>query len=183
MNTGIKERNTNNEIELRRNCDRLISIGTGIMAFSVWTVVKIVGLFLYNKQEVLDYIAAGVEADSAEKKMMITYIALVLLAIMLIIVIAIQFYTGASAIAVGRGRSKKKRRMYLVFGVIMLISSVLSVVQMARDLFTGQTDNTPDIFSSSIIVEVTWLILLVEMIYSSIKVRKLLTMGKHSRQR
>jgi hypothetical protein len=99
----------------------------------------------------------------------------------MLIAVLIQMYTGASAIAVGRGRSKKKRRMYLVFGTIMLISSAASVIQMFITMFTGQSDDTPEIFKSSIIVELTWLILLFEMIYSSIKINKLSSIGKHSK--
>ena len=69
--------------------------------------------------------------------------------------------------------------MYLVFGTIMLISSAASVAQMIRAMFTGQSDDTPEIFKRSIIVELTWLILLFEMIYSSVKIKKLSSYGKH----
>ena len=177
--TTIKERNSNNEIELRRNCDRLISIGNGIIAFAVWTVVKMIGLYLYNKQAVLKYIGADLPYTDPADKALFTNLAVAFFTFFMLIAVLIQMYTGASAIAVGRGRSKKKRRMYLVFGTIMLISSAASVAQVIRAMFTGQSDDTPEIFKRSIIVELTWLILLFEMIYSSVKIKKLSSYGKH----
>jgi hypothetical protein len=149
------------------------------MAFAVWTVVKMIGLYLYNKQAVFDYLGLDVPYSSPADKALFTHLAVAFFAFFMLIAVLIQMYTGASAIAVGRSRSKKKRRMYLVFGTIMLISSAASVIQMFITMFTGQSDDTPEIFKSSIIVELTCLILLFEMIYSSFKINKLSSTGKH----
>lgn len=151
------------------------------MTFAVWTVVKMIGLYLYNKQAVFDYIGAEITSSSTAEKNLVTNIAIVIVAFIMLIAVAIQMYTGASAIVVGRGRSKKKRRMYLVFGAIMLVLSALSVIELVKTFFVGQNDDTPDIFKGSIIVEFTQLVLIAEMIYSSIKIKILLSRGKHSK--
>lgn len=169
------------QVAIRKYQNTLIVVGSGIILFSVWTVVKLLGSFFLLQDETVAAMreigGAGMEEipDSA-----VFYITLAVVMLIMLVVLAIRVYVGLSAISEGRG--KRKSRLYLLLAVIMIISGIMSLytsffrVDPQSAMGALSTDNS----LSGLIIELTSAIMLTEMVISAIRMRRLTGRGRKS---
>lgn len=141
-----------NKIEIN-----LITTGTGLMFFGLWTFIKFF----------LTIVFLGVEYDnntSDEVKLIATIIAIIAVAI----VSALFCYVGLSARAEGKG--KKKSVVYLIVNGFLLFFHILIIILEAVSLLFGENIFTIVV---TIIIDATAAVLMSEVMINSIKLRKI----------
>ena len=148
------------EITLRRNQDTLVIVGTGVIIFGVWSLLKTLFALLLNMGDLYELIK---EEKSPEGRIVI-FIAVTLV---LVIDLAFRVSVGLSAIAVGRG---KKSRFIFVAGALMLaFSSAATVVAQIKGIVTGAEITLISHVAAA--VEFTSLITLTQLINSAMVIR------------
>ena len=141
-----------NKIEIN-----LITTGTGLMFFGLWTFIKFF----------LTIVFLGVEYDdntSDEVKLIATIIAIIAVAI----VSALFCYVGLSARAEGKG--KKKSVVYLIVNGFILFFHILIIILETVSLLFGVNIFTIVV---TIIIDATAAVLMSEVMINSIKLRKI----------
>ena len=141
-----------NKIEIN-----LITTGTGLMFFGLWTFIKFF----------LTIVFLGVEYDdntSDEVKLIATIITIIAVAI----VSALFCYVGLSARAEGKG--KKKSVVYLIVNGFLLFFHILIIILEAAALLFGENILTIII---TMIIDATAAVLMSEVMINSIKLRKI----------
>ncbi len=141
-----------NKIEIN-----LITTGTGLMFFGLWTFIKFF----------LTIVFLGVEYDdntSDEVKLIATIIMIIAVAI----VSALFCYVGLSARAEGKG--KKKSVMYLIVNGLILFFQILLIALEAAALLFGENILTIII---TMIIDATAAFFMLEVMINSIKLRKI----------
>ena len=141
-----------NKIEIN-----LITTGTGLMFFGLWTFIKFF----------LTIVFLGVEYDdntSDEVKLIATIIAIIAVAI----VSALFCYVGLSARAEGKG--KKKSVVYLIVNGFILFFHILIIILETVSLLFGVNIFTIVV---TIIIDATAAVLMLEVMINSIKLRKI----------
>ena len=162
------------QVAIRKYQNTLIVVGTGIIFFGVWTVVKMLGSFFILKEETVAALRktsrVGVDELSDDA---LFYISLVAVMIIMLVILAIRAYVGMSAISEGRGN--KRHGPYLLLAVIMIISGVISfIANFSRTApETSMGAFSADTTISGIIIELTSVIMLTEMVVSAVRIRKL----------
>ena len=155
------------ERELRRNQDTLSSVGLGVLAFGVWSVIKGAVVFVIE-------VPGQIEAV-AEKQDVPATIAFagVLLALILAIILALRVYIWRSARAESRG-SRQKRGFLFAVGLLaaMSLSSLIAIILQMVLPGRFETDGSRNQFTAAFI-EMTSLVTLVEMITASIRVKRI----------
>ncbi|MBQ3429449.1 MAG: hypothetical protein IJH28_06710 [Mogibacterium sp.] len=164
--------NDNDHILIRRSQNTLIVVGLGTILFSVWTVVKTLGSFFLLKDESIAVVKkiAG-ENGFVLSDQLVFYAVLAVMVICLIVFLAARTFVGMSAISEGRG--SRRRNGYLVLASIMIILNTASLV---TSFFSAKSQESISVFSndtslSALIIELTSLIMLVELVYSAIRIR------------
>lgn len=147
------------QAKIRRLQDRLNIAGTGVIAFSVWSLAKI-GLFI-----------TFVDQDTLRMMFGITGAVLVntifvLVAIMGIVDLCVRVFVGLSARAEGRG--ERRHPIYLFVAVITAIVNALTLALTVMGASSAAT--IPYVIVSSAI-EATAFAALTMVIYSSIRLR------------
>ena len=171
------------QIRLRKAQNTLMVVGSGTILFSLWSLFRMAASFFMLRNETMAALREWIHMDDIElEEDMVLAVLIIVIAALSVALIAIRAYVGLSAIAEGRGR--KKSRLYLVLAFFMIVSSVISV----KDIFfppnnvmlTGAfaQDNS----LSTIIIELTSSVMLLEMIVSAFTVRKLRRSGKHDKK-
>ena len=141
-----------NKIEIN-----LITTGTGLMFFGLWTFIKFF----------LTIVFLGVEYDdntSDEVKLIATIIAIIAVAI----ISALFCYVGLSARAEGKG--KKKSVVYLIVNGFILFFHILIIILETVSLLFGVNIFTIVV---TIIIDATAAVLMLEVMINSIKLRKI----------
>ena len=164
--------NDPDHILIRKSQNTLIVVGSGTILFSIWTAVKVLSsLFLLRTETVASVRKLTDLNDSTYSDKMIFIITLVIYLIIVAIFVAFRTYVGRAAIAEGIGR--RRRRGYLVIAVIMIVMSMLTIINNLRT--TGETETALAIYDntsfSSLIIELTSMIMLIEMVSSAVKIR------------
>ena len=152
--------------ELRRQQNTLVVISTGVIAFAMWSVLKTFLYCFFHQSELLN-ITPEMEEGAILISQIILYI-LVFLALALDLIPRI--YVARSAIAVGRGR--KKGKAYIVVSALMAAESVASILAEFFFMDSATFSNSLDTFAS-VLVDLTSLLMWIELIIAAMKVRKM----------
>ena len=162
-------------ILIRRSQNTLIVVGTGTILFSVWTVVKTLGTLILLKDEAV----AVVRKTADENGIIISdqhlfYIVLAVTLIALLLFLAVRTYIGLAAISEGRGI--RRRMGYLILAVIMIIFNITAVIINFVSVKSQDSIDSLAVFSndtslSAHIIEITSIIMLVELVFSAIRIR------------
>ena len=152
------------EKELRRRRIALMTLGSGVLAFGVWSILKSY-LYLWVNPVVFD----DVEAQYQSAVIIIFY---VLYTFCMLIDLLLRAYVGMGARSMGMG--KKKGLMYLIVLTLMLSVSVLSCLFMVLGRREARMENQSKLdFYVSAFVELCNLGVLAELLYTVLRVRKL----------
>ena len=173
--------NSDNAVRLRRHENNLMIIGMGIMIFGMWDIAKTMGILFLNKRIFIDAISEnmnGVEnVDGVFSDGFVFTIFAGLVISILLVSIAARLIIGISAVSVAR--KKKKRFFYIPVAVLYIVSSVITIyliIQSVVDTLSGtdiivlETRDSPIV---SVVIEITNIIMMIEVVVSSIKIRKL----------
>ena len=166
----------NNDIDqilIRRSQNTLIVVGTGTILFSVWTVIKTLGSLVLLKDELIAVIKKAItESGFVIPDQYIFYIGLALVLILTILFLAVRTFIGLSAVSEGRGFRRKNG--YLILAVIMIILNIaviiINFVSVNSQESIGVLSNDNSL--SAQIIELTSIIMLVELVFSAIRIRR-----------
>ena len=164
--------NSKEQLEIRKAENTLIVVGMGVMIFSVWSAIKILGTMIVRKDGVLDFIQSTMAENQVISDYFVYVAFIIIFGIFLAFGVAAQLFVGLSAISEGRGRTAG--RLYPVLTVLFILANTMSAVSAVRGLFSEQETEfvMQDVSLASVVIEVTSLIMLIEMLASSIKLRR-----------
>ena len=152
------------EVELRRNQDTLVIIGSGVIVFGIWSIIRTFLTQLFGADPILE-----IDADSGSFERVIGYIGA---GIVLAVELGIRLYIGLSARAEGMG--KPRGRGYLMLSWLLLIGDlllillgILSYVEKAL----GEGINAQDVIS--VLIEITNAVILAQLITASRRVKRI----------
>ena len=154
------------ETELRRKRIELLTLGAGVIAFGVWTVVKFI-LYLW----VTPFDLSELDIDPQMKPVAV---ALVYAFVVLILAFlqSLRLYVGLSARAEGRGT--KRGNAYIVLAALMLVFNVIWFVYLFFDFWGGKMEHQSKLdYITSTAVDFTSLLTLADLLYTALRVRKL----------
>lgn len=178
--------NTPEAIELRRRRNVLTIVGAGTILFGFWAILKRVGVLLLAREKYLPVIRQMIESGGEEWKAQYYALLILMTVVSLSFELAVRIFVGLAAISEGRGRHRSI--LYIIAAFVLMWGSFTSMIDLAVDyrtelagIFSGiASDPDKETSMSAIIIELTSLIMLAEMIYASIRVRRLTgRSGKH----
>ena len=152
------------ETELRRRRSELLTLGYGIIAFGLWSVLK---TYLYTW---VDPIIT--EADvTVENRTAAVIVAYIMITMVLAVDFGLRLYVGMSARAEGMG--KKKGRGYIIVAALMLLISVLLwFLSLGYIQSRAENESLMD-YIISMVVDLTSIAILARLVYNAVKVRQL----------
>ena len=152
------------EKELRRLRISLMTLGSGVFAFGVWSILKSY-LYLWVNPVVFD----DVEAQYQSAVMIVFY---VMYTFFMLIDLLLRAYVGKGARAMGMG--KRKGLLYMIVLSLMLAVSVLSCLFMVLGRGNARMENQSEMdYFVSAFVEFCSMGVLAELLYTVIRVKKL----------
>ena len=136
----------------------LMTLGTGVILFGVWSFIKLALTFLIYKE---DFGVIGSDENMA--------IAMIFIWALFVLAFLIYFYIGKSARSEGKG--KHKTIFYLIVTGAVILLGVASIVLEVIAVIP-----TPELYFStgvSLIIDATSLVILIEVMINAISLRKL----------
>lgn len=157
------------EKELRRNQTALVTLGDGIILFSVWSVLRI--LLILWAGPALDL--SAVEAEFGPELMPLARLAVFVILILLMLPdFLLRLYIGRTARK--EGMDGRQKNTYLVFAaLILLVSLGFSVASLVLAFKNGISDQSYLEFVVSFLVDLTSSVLLAELLVTVRRCRKL----------
>ena len=170
------------KMRLRKDENTLTVVGSGVILFGVWTVVKMVLHELNRLPEFMAELGAdelgfeetGLADMGLDPKLLATVVAFMVVIIVFLMDLALRVFVGLSAKAEGRGRPQG--RLYLILAGLLLVLSGLSFVSYVITYFS-HSEYVVDA-DAAILVELTSFITLLQMIISAVRVRRARRMEK-----
>ena len=149
------------QAKLRKYRNHLATSGLGVIAFAIWTIVKV---FLYS---VLPSENAGetLFTDGFDDNVLV--IAIIILLALVVIDIGIRVFVGLSARAHARG--KKKSLLYVIVTILLLVSSLINTYFM----FTNISEYTIIGVIANLLFELSSVLVMLMLVISSLKVRSI----------
>lgn len=148
---------------IRRLQNNLVTLGTGAIVFGVWTVIKYLVYCLIDRPDLSEHAATVPEN-------VMTILFIVVTMSLAVFDFILRCIIGFSARAEGHG--KKKGVFYLFITVITILIYFLGVSAEVYKFITVPENLLRN--ATTLIIDATSFILLIEIIYSSIKLKKLL---------
>lgn len=157
--------NTPQAIELRRRESTLRSLGTGVIAFSLWAIMRPLLLSILFPEEELRAVI-----DSLGTWGYLVIVVFFLLCALLIS--SLWLWVGFSAFAEGSG--KRKGRGYVIVGLFVFLLELSGTVMNVTVLFTkGLDGRTVSEMAATLLLEISSTLILGEMILTALRVKKL----------
>ena len=174
--------NEPDQIEIRRSQNTLIVVGTGTILFGIWTMVKMLGTLFILRKETVDAFRENFEGLADYSDRMIFWVTAAVTFIIMAIAVAVRAYVGLSAISEGRG--ERKGTLYLILVVIMIAFSATSFGANFSSVDAPQQLGafTSNQSISALIIEATSMIMMIQMVVSALKIRKLTRSEKHAEE-
>lgn len=154
-------KNDAGSVKYRRNLNTLVVLGTGVMMFAVWGIIKLIAEILLGFQfiEPEDLEDLGTEG--------IVFVT-AFVAIVLSIDVILRLYVGIRARREGHG--KKVGVGHLIVSVLLIIESVFTTAFVIWTIVT-QTEGMEDPFVA-LLMELSSLVITLEVFMASISVRR-----------
>lgn len=170
--------NDSQHVKLRRCQNTLSVVGTGIILFAAWSLVKTIGtLFVLQddsgQPKIVEMRQKAAALTDAEFYLLVLAMALIIMSLEVIL----RIYVGLSAKAEARG--SKRRPLYLIMAGILVLESIGVLVTSLTDLFAGHEEDPRQVLTT-VIIESTSLIMIIEMIVAAVQIRHLTGSGGHS---
>lgn len=151
------------EVKLRRFENLLVLSGSGVIIFGLWSCVKAVLGMIFKTDDIVEAFGGDVFV-----RFLVIFIYIVI-GIFLLIDLGLRVFIGLSARREGLG--KKKSFVYVIFAILLTIASSYSTV----DTIISEFQSTETLLEMlvTVFVEITSLIVMIEMIVSAFVVKKL----------
>lgn len=166
------------ERELRKNQNALVIIGSGVILFGFWTVIKTIAYCILSTDQIIA-LAAGPDGNSLlqteTERAYFLIVFYILMAIVLLIDLSFRLYIGRSARREGLGKKRKRDgRAYLVMGILLVIACAIGTVSDVLTLLGlyDSVDSKASLFVS-ILVDLTSLITMLELIRAAVRSRQI----------
>ena len=163
----VKELNSEVSVKLRRYRASLVTDGVGIITFGLWSIIKMIVTVLMQP---VDVGLSSIETISdPTEKLLVIVIAIVFVLIIVAIILGIHLYIGISSYR--EGLHGKKGSFYLVAAGFLAF-----IICISMTLYFVSPDDSQALTITSIaafIIDLTTVILLLDMIYAAFKSRKL----------
>ena len=159
------------EKELRRKQVTLVTLGTGVILFGVWSVVK---SLLYFRTNLFADLDTQVEPE------LLPYIKLATVVIVALFVLAdlgIRLKIGRRARAEGMGRRQKNGYLILA-ALIVLVNITGDLLGVYYIVKNGVPEQSGPDYIVSVLVDLSSTALLAELIITVLRVRKLRAMSE-----
>ena len=143
---------------MRKLQNDLVTLGTGIVILSIWTLVKAVLYCVVYWNDIVSSVSAN---DLGP--------LLAIIIAMLILEFVLHSYVGLTARSEGNGA--KKSIVYLVFTVIIILLYAVMIITEFVSMFLTEGIILTDIIT--IVIDSTSLAFLLNMLVSSLRLRKL----------
>ena len=162
------------ERELRRNQNVLVCVGTGVIMFGFWSVIKGIMTIFLQRDLLLETIETSKQSLSPEELEFfdpVFTVVCIVIGIIVAIVMLIRIYVGLSARKEGMGRAKRTKKAYLVFAVILAVIPAFYLVfefsEGVKSLGSFLDQIVP------IIIDITSLVMTIQLLVAGAKVRSL----------
>lgn len=170
------------KMRLRKDENTLTVVGSGVILFGVWTVVKMVLQEINRFPEFmaelgvdeLGFEETGLADLGLDPNLLAMAVAFTVVIIVYLMDLGLRVFVGLSARAEGRGRPQG--RLYLILAGLLLVLSGLSFVLYVITYFS-HSEYVVDA-DAAILVELTSFITLLQMIISAVRVRRARRMEK-----
>ena len=166
------------QIEQRKYLNSLKISGKAMIAFGAWTALRVILLMLLGEKNIRAFIlstAQGMEELGETELSVVTAVFFVMIMVFCIIAFLINYVAGIGAYREGKG--KKKGTVYIIVTSLLLILMIMSLV---ASLLSEPADpaqmSTEDAFlneEGSFLLDLTQLLICVDILYSMIKSRKI----------
>ena len=161
----------------------MLGSGVAVIAFGVWTIIKSAFYLLLQPFDIEIFIPpeqlAEMEAEMGPNVDILTSGVIVgAIFFILFLDLLLRFYIGKSAYADGRAR-KRKRVIYVIVAIIMAVAFANGIWATVSNLFIGEpTEQSEGVeymrgVLTSVLLDMTSLLALIELIVSAIQVRRL----------
>ena len=159
------------EKELRRKQVTLVTLGTGVILFGVWSVVK---SLLYFRTNLFN------DLDTQIEPKLLPYVKLAVVVIVALFVLAdlgIRLKIGRRARAEGMGRRQKNGYLILA-ALIVLVNITGDLLGVYFIVKNGVPEQSGLDYVVSVLVDLSSTALLAELIITALRVRKLRAMSE-----
>lgn len=148
------------EANIRKLENNLVTIGTGVVILSLWTLLKnILYMFVYQEE---------IEKESSTLQPIETVFVIGLIAAG-VVVLVLHCFIGMSAIDEGKG--KRKHPVYLfVTGFIIIFYAAMILLELLLLFFNKDFSLK---LAVSMVIDVTTIGLMIDILTSSLRLRKL----------
>lgn len=143
--------------KIRKTEDNLITIGSGVMLFGAWTLLRFV----------LSFIIFGSNIDEAQS-LAVKVVAIAIIWVFSLLDAGIRFYIGYAARCEGM---RRKKLPYLALTGFLLFLYVVSIVMELVVLFVVAEEILYMLIV--LVIDITSLIFLIQLMSNSIAIRKL----------
>lgn len=157
------------ERELRRYQNLLVCVGSGIILFGLWTLVKGVMTIILYKEELQEFLLS-LGTREEELALMIELVSYFLI-ILCCLDLALRLAVGLSARREGRARDQKRHWAFLVFGAVLLTLTLTSLTMDLKDF----NENFNSIFDGiiTVAIDATSVVMIIELFVAGAKVKYL----------
>jgi len=152
------------EVSLRRYQRMLINTGAGVIILGGWSLIKTFLQYFLNNEAYAQLIE-GIEIT--EDIRFLRVLVFVIMFVLMLIDLLIRLFVGLSARSEGFG--KKKRCIYIVIACILAVFQIISTIYSFRSI--SYLDNTIVDKIVAFLVDLTSLVVIIELIVSAIYVR------------
>lgn len=150
----------------RRLENNLVTLGTGVIAFGLWAFIKLILTVIL--------LGSAYYEDTGEEDQLAVVISTWVIAILTVLM---YVWLGMSAQAEGKGKHVKP--VYLFFAGMICVYGLAMILLEAFYLITDFIDiDDPLILVITIFIDVTRMIFLIQLIYSSVALRKIRKQAK-----
>ena len=170
--------NSPEHIRLRRDRNTLRIVGAGTIAFGIWSLVKVFTVLFIRRNEIITAVYENAQENGLDvteiNRSLLFKMMLIMAMTMLIFDIASRLIVGLSAISEGNGRNM--RFPYVILTCIMMLINISNIIT----LLTGTQEDAgilTEVFNndsmlSSVLIELTSFIMLLEMTIASVRIRR-----------
>lgn len=153
------------EKELRRSQSNLRILGTGVIAFTLWVVLKSALVLLLVSDR-------APQTDGAAEMTAGAWVFVAVLLSVAVLLVLLRLYLGFSARAEGMGKPRGRTYVVLAF-VFFSFQILLFVLTLLQLLIAGLMEQSLLEFAASLLLEISSMVTMGEMAFTAVKVRKL----------
>ena len=147
--------------DLRKNQDNLIIIGTGVIAFGIWSVLHSIMLWL-TSPDLANDIVQNTDDPLAISPAAANAITFIILLVLLLADLSLRVYMGRCAISEGRGTRKKQGSFYLFWAGVMATMYLANVALSI--IFWKESVKSPVRSGITIAIDLTSAAILIDLI-------------------